>query len=200
MRGTVKNSGCVSKAVYSRLQARRTEDTAKYIIHAQHEPQGGDDAPIEETVGLASETPTEGEPAPTGEADGLTIEMPLTGFTETALGNLERLVAAKATLIKKAIGAETLPIERRSDTLAFPWFSADAAPEAVHVYAVFIERLCKTAKAQKRVTAVERDVENDKYAFRCFLLKLGFIGDEYKAARKVLLARLDGNSAWLKER
>ena len=35
-----------------------------------------------------------------------------------------------------------------------------------------------------------------RYAFRCFLLKLGFIGDRYKAARKIVLARLEGDSAW----
>ena len=34
------------------------------------------------------------------------------------------------------------------------------------------------------------------YAFRCFLLRLGFIGDEYKAARRVLLKNLTGNGAW----
>ncbi|MDD7220678.1 MAG: hypothetical protein PUI16_12015 [Clostridia bacterium] len=39
-------------------------------------------------------------------------------------------------------------------------------------------------------------VENEKYAFRCFLLWLGFIGDEYKAARRVLLKNLTGNGAW----
>jgi CRISPR/Cas system-associated protein endoribonuclease Cas2 len=44
--------------------------------------------------------------------------------------------------------------------------------------------------------AVEREVENEKYSFRCFLLKLGFIGDGYKVARKILLSRLEGNSAW----
>ena len=33
MRGTIKNSGCVSKATYSALQARRRADTAEYIIH-----------------------------------------------------------------------------------------------------------------------------------------------------------------------
>jgi len=59
---------------------------------------------------------------------------------------------------------------------------------------VFIECLCTISKEQKRVTATEQTVENEKYAFRCFLLKLGFIGDEYRAARKVLLARLEGDS------
>ena len=52
------------------------------------------------------------------------------------------------------------------------------------------------AKRQKRVVAVVADADNDKYAFRCFLLRLGFIGDEYKIARKVLLRYLTGNSAF----
>jgi hypothetical protein len=130
-----------------------------------------------------------------GESE-LTIEMPLEGFTEATLANLERLVASKAGLIKKAVGAESLLIELAETSLRFPWFSADASPDEVQAYAVFIERLCEAAKKQKRVTAVERVVENEKYAFRCFLLKLDFIGDTYKAARKILLARLKGNSAW----
>ena len=40
------------------------------------------------------------------------------------------------------------------------------------------------------------DVDNEKYAFRCFLLRLGMIGEEYKAARKVLLRNLTGSSAF----
>ena len=51
-------------------------------------------------------------------------------------------------------------------------------------------------KRQKRIVATENDVENENYAFRCFLLRLGFIGDEYKAARKILLRNLTGSAAW----
>ena len=40
------------------------------------------------------------------------------------------------------------------------------------------------------------DTDNDKYTFRCFLLRLGFIGNDYKATRKVLLKNLTGNSAF----
>lgn len=76
----------------------------------------------------------------------LCIEMPLEGFTEATLGNLEKLVIAKAMLIKKAVGAKALPIERTEATLRFPWFSADASSEDVQAYAVFISRLCATAK------------------------------------------------------
>lgn len=122
--------------------------------------------------------------------------MPLDGFTDATFGNLERLIAVKATLIKKAGRTSAPPIERTDTTLRFPWFSEDASPDEIQVYATLVGRLCSAAKTQKRVMVVERAVENEKYAFRCFLLKLGFIGDEYKAARKVLLSRLEGDSAW----
>lgn len=52
------------------------------------------------------------------------------------------------------------------------------------------------ARNQKRITAKERDTNNDKYAFRCFLLRLGFIGAEYKQERKILLRNLTGSSAF----
>ena len=52
------------------------------------------------------------------------------------------------------------------------------------------------ARTQRRVTAKERDTGNDKYAFRCFLLRLGFIGPEYKQERKILLRNLIGSSAF----
>jgi hypothetical protein len=37
---------------------------------------------------------------------------------------------------------------------------------------------------------------NEKYTFRCFLLRLGFIGPEYKDERKILLRNLSGSSAY----
>ena len=52
------------------------------------------------------------------------------------------------------------------------------------------------SKEQKRITATEKAVDNEKYAFRCFLLRLGFIGEEYKADRKILLKNLKGSSAF----
>jgi hypothetical protein len=52
------------------------------------------------------------------------------------------------------------------------------------------------AKTQKRVTAKEQPVENVKYAFRCFLLRLGLIGAEFASARKILLANLSGNGSF----
>lgn len=135
-------------------------------------------------------------------AEGLVVEMPLEGFTDAALENLDRLIASKASLIKKAIGqnldggATALPVERTETTLKFPWFSFRANGDEVAAYSRFIGALCAAAKEQKRVNAKERPVENEKFAFRVFLMRLGFMGDDYKAARKILLRNLNGNSAF----
>ena len=127
---------------------------------------------------------------------GLAIEMPRSSFTDTALENLKRLVESKGSLIKKALGTETLEIEITDDIVRFPWFEDGTDPDAVKAYTHFVTALCEMARVQKRVTAKEKETDNDKYAFRCFLLRLGFIGDEYKAARKILLRNLSGSGAF----
>ena len=127
---------------------------------------------------------------------GVSIQMPLSEFTETALANLEAIVEAKGSLIKKALGTDDLTIHRINGRLDFPWFPNYTSPEEVTAYMHFISALCEMAKTQKRITAKEKAVDNEKYAFRCFLLRLGFIGDEYKAERKILLRNLTGSSAF----
>lgn len=72
--------------------------------------------------------------------------------------------------------------------------------EAVHqdrqAYLSFVAALCAMAKEAKRVTVTEKDVESEKYAFRGFLLRLGFIGAESKEQRKLLLRNLSGSAAF----
>jgi hypothetical protein len=131
------------------------------------------------------------------EPDELVIEMPLTGFTPEKLDNLSKLVAAKASLLKAALGVEDLPIQQTENTLRFPWFTFNPEnSEEVKAYIHLVAALCDMAKTQQRVNASEKPVDNEKYAFRCFLLRLGFIGAEYKAERKILLSKLTGSSAF----
>ena len=130
------------------------------------------------------------------EAHGIAIQMPMTGFTETALQNLHALVETKGNLIKKALGVTALPINQIDDWLDFPWFAENTSPEELNAYMHFVTALCDMAKKQKRITAKEKETDNEKYAFRCFLLRLGFIGAEYKAERKILLRNLTGSSAF----
>ena len=127
------------------------------------------------------------------EAPMLTISVPL---DKVKVGNLTALVDAKAGLIRTALGVQDLRIDVGADKVSFPWFSGDLDADTIQAYTQFIEALCKMSVNQKRVQAREKPVENEKYAFRCFLLRLGFIGAEYKQTRKVLLKNFEGSSAF----
>ena len=50
------------------------------------------------------------------------------------------------------------------------------------------ELTCASPKPQQ--------TENEKYALRCWMLRLGFIGSEFATARSVLLQNVIGNGAW----
>ena len=142
----------------------------------------------------AEELSAESETARHSENMGLTVAIPL---DSAAVGNLTRLLDAKGNLIKKALGVDDLKIELNENdgTVSFPWFS-EVTPDEVKAYTHFISALCELSKNAKRVTAKEKEVDNEKYAFRCFLLRLGFIGTEYKAERKILLRNLRGSAAF----
>ena len=141
----------------------------------------------EEVVESAEETPQ-------SENMGLTIGFPL---ENVRVGNLTKLLEAKGNLIKKAIGLDDLPIEVTEDKVNFPWWETMPEDfEEITTYTNFLAALCKMSREQKRITAKEKAVDNEKYAFRCFLLRLGFIGVEYKKDRKTLLKNLTGSSAF----
>lgn len=145
--------------------------------------------PVEETL---QEEPDDEPSYEDTDSVELTVEMPL---DKVAVGNLTKLLEAKGGLIKKALGIDSLEFEIRDDRIAFPWFP-EVTPDEAQAYTHFIAALCKMAKEATRVTATEKAVDNEKYAFRCFLLRLGFIGKEYKADRKILLKNLSGSSAF----
>jgi hypothetical protein len=107
-----------------------------------------------------------------------------------------QIILNKGKLIQKALGSETLDITVTDEKISFPWFMRLPAPEEISAYTHFIAHLVSLAKNLKRVNATAKEAENEKYAFRCFLLRLGFIGEEYKEARRVLLKNLDGQAAF----
>ena len=139
---------------------------------------------------------TEGRQTADSEEFGLTVSMPRSNISEGALENLQALVEAKGELIRHALDIEELPIEISEDEVSFPWFEELPTPEEIKAYTHFISALSEMAINQKRITVKEKEVENEKYAFRCFLLRLGFIGKEYKDERKILLRNLTGSSAF----
>ncbi len=127
------------------------------------------------------------------EETALTVSIPL---DKVSLGNLLSLLDAKGSLIKNALGVEDIRIKVEDEMVIFPWFSKMPDADTAKAYTEFISKLCEMSYKQKRITAKEKPVDNEKYAFRCFLLRLGFIGDEYKVSRKILLGKLSGNTAF----
>ena len=129
------------------------------------------------------------------EVNRLCISFPKSMYDERTLENLKNLVEGKGTLMEKAFKAESLEIVVDDEKVSFPWFELIDS-DHFNAYTQFISAITKMAKEQKRILGREREVENDKYAFRCFLLRLGFIGDEYKLTRKILLENLEGSAAF----
>ena len=148
------------------------------------------------------QTETAAEPAPTEEAiaepdeDSLSISLPRSLFTETALNNLDALLLSKGRLIRHAFDIKEAIYTLTDDRITFAWLHGSITDETAKAYAEFISKLCLMARTQKRVTAKEKTVDNEKYAFRCFLLRLGMIGSAYKESRKILLQNLTGSSAF----
>lgn len=129
------------------------------------------------------------------EPEALTISMQRDFFGEQGLENLLQIIENKETLLKHALNTESLAVNECEETVEFPWFTVEKDGDG-DAYAKFITMLCEFAKNLQRVVNKPDTSDNEKYAFRCFLLRLGMIGADYKAARKVLLRNLTGSSAF----
>lgn len=165
----------------------------------------GADAPSRTEAADDEPTPTETvveEPAPMEavmeepDEDSLSISLPRSLFTDTALQNLDTLLRSKGRLIRHAFDIREATYTLTDDRITFAWLHGTITDETAKAYAEFISKLCLMARTQKRVTAKEKIVDNEKYAFRCFLLRLGMIGNAYKESRKILLQNLTGSSAF----
>lgn len=154
------------------------------------------EAPETENQETAAEEKTEPKAEEEMTMDSWTLTMPRADFTDAQIENLEKILASKAGLIKKALDAADPTVILTEDRVAFPWFKRMLGANESLTVMRFITAICRMAKNAKRITAKEKEVPNDKYAFRCFLLRLGFIGTEYKETRKQLLKRLEGSSAF----
>ena len=179
---------------YGNLAIRNALSNAGFIAEdlPQNAPQIENS---ERNESMVAEEINEPQRANQPSCDRVSISVPRAGFTDNAIENLKNLVQSKELLFKKAFLTEQLPIEITEETIAFPWFSNRDADSLIS-YTKFVVAICDMAKNQKRIQAKERQVDNEKYAFRCFLLRLGFIGAEYKADRKLLLKNLEGSSAF----
>lgn len=157
-------------------------EMVEYLICQLRERGFQDDAEITEEVPV--------------QQDKLTIVISRESLTDIALENLQKITANKQTLFQRAFRTDSTEIEITEEKINFTWFPYTADGDEITAYTQFISRLCDMARDAKRVSSKPTETDNDKYAFRCFLLRLGFIGKEYKTARKILLRNLTGNSAF----
>ena len=127
--------------------------------------------------------------------DGIEISLPRENFDDESLENLRRIIEGKGELIKRALECENLELRLEDEKIIFPWFKAGTSM-AIKAYTEFVAALGQMATTQKRISVKPKDIVNEKYEFRCFLLRLGFIGDEYKNERKILLQNLSGSAAF----
>ena len=169
--------------VNEEMPAETTVEEPTEVDTAESEPVSTEAAPTEEAMA---------EP----EEDILSISLPRTLFTEMSLKNLDALLLSKGRLIRHAFDIREATYTLTDDRIIFAWLRGTITDETAKAYAEFISKLCLMARTQKRVTAKEKIVDNEKYAFRCFLLRLGMIGNAYKESRKILLQNLTGSSAF----
>lgn len=157
-----------------------------------------DSADSKEVENLIDELVSRGYNVPLDEEEnGLTIEMPLELVGESTIDRLRKIVENKGELFKAAFKTDNLEIIIEADKICFPWFTVENDDDA-DAYCTFISMLCEFAKNQKRINNKPDTSDNPKYTMRCYLLRLGMIGAEYKSTRKLLLRNLSGSSAFRK--
>ena len=165
-------------------------------------PEGVDHLALLEKLAEAGFQPEQEEPAQeeieqaesTGE--GFIIPIPVQDFSPRVKDNLDKLLMAKGRLIMAALGVYRLFYTEEDGYLAFDLYDLEPEKKELDACTALLLALYNTAREQARVTAKPGEIENPKYAMRCFLLKLGFIGPEYKETRSVLLSRLPGNGSF----
>lgn len=113
---------------------------------------------------------------------------------DTCTATVQAFLNALADHTRTHGGLEGLQItEQHVSFTGFPVPADRAHAEAFCQLAAMMNAM---ALSQKRIQAKEVSTENEKYAFRIWLLRLGMNGDACKAARKVLMENLSGHAAF----
>lgn len=85
-----------------------------------------------------------------------------------------------------------------NDTITFTFANTSPEADKIETYTQFISLLSQSAKALKYASPKPTATDNYKFTMRTWLLRLGFVGNEYKKARRLLLENLEGNGAYRK--
>ena len=152
---------------------------------------------VSEEAETTADTASQLDTAATAENNGIdrfSISMRRDFFDDAAFAKLDRLIESKSELFKMAFQTDDLSYEKSEDRVTFAWFPWTGDSDEGIAYSTFIDMLTKHLKEQKRVNASKTQTDNPKFAMRVFLIRLGMVGNEYKAARKILLRNLEGSA------
>lgn len=133
---------------------------------------------------------------------GLAIMVPAAELGEQGRDNLTALMRAYGPLIARALslsapaGVEYIRHEDAGLVARFAWFTTLPDAEVASACQDFITALVAMARTARRLRGRAPQDDNDRYAMRTFLNRLGLSGDEHKATRRVLTRHLSGNGAW----
>ena len=81
-------------------------------------------------------------------------------------------------------------------TVELRGFNSELHAGKIRSYIVLALALNHQALNQKQASSKKPQVENEKFAMRTYLNRIGFIGEEFKHCREHLTKALEGSSAW----
>lgn len=136
------------------------EETAKDLILQLRERGFQDDAEVTEEVPVQQEK--------------LTIAIPKESLMDTALENLQKIIANKQTLFQRAFRTGSTEVEITEEKINFTWFPYTTDSDEIAAYTQFISRLCDTARDAKGYyqSRLKRTMTNTLSAVFCSDLAL----------------------------
>ena len=120
-------------------------ERVKYLIWQLRECGFQDDAEFTEEIPM--------------QQDKLTIAVPRASLTDTALENLQKIIANKQALLQRAFQTDSTEVEITEEKINFAWFPYTEDGDEIAAYTQFITRLCDMAKDAKRISSKPTDLD-----------------------------------------
>lgn len=93
-------------------------------------------------------------------------------------------------------GAALEGLKITTEKVTFTGFPTAPDHEHLTAFAQLAVLMNRQAISQKRIQAKDVNDENEKYALRTWLIRLGMNGSDFKATRKILMENLSGHAAF----
>ncbi len=99
---------------------------------------------------------------------------------------------------KQESGYRGIEFDFTNNTITFKFAKTFQEPDRLEAYTQFISLLSQSARSLKHASPKPTATDNYKFTMRTWLIRLGFVGSEYKKSRMLLLKNLEGNGAYRK--